>query len=383
MPPVTAATAQSRTRRDTAPPGPESARKTPEKMLSFGLTRDIYSSVINILPECSNLSRPHLRGLARPAALALAALIAAPALAQVAPQWRAEFPMTDFDTASVPLSEIISGGPPRDGIPAIWEPAFLPAAEETRIDDREPVMTFEADGAKARAYPVRYLMWHEIVNDVVAGRPIAVTFCPLCNSAMIFDATIDGAVHTFGVSGKLRHSDMVMYDRETETWWQQATGEAIVGELTGTRLTLLPGWMESWAEFLERNPDGLVMDEPDWRRAYGQNPYVGYDTSARPFLYQGEDPPHGIPPLARVVRVENRAWTFERLREAGEIREAGVVLSWTPGQASALDTRAIARGRDVGTVRVRDEAGRDLPHDIPFAFAFHALFPDGEWMLGD
>ncbi|MCC5991797.1 MAG: DUF3179 domain-containing protein [Rhodobacteraceae bacterium] len=312
-----------------------------------------------------------------------AALIALPALAQVPAGWRAEFPKTDFETRNVDLSEIMSGGPPRDGIPAIWEPAFIAASEEARIDPREPVMTYEHPGKTARAYPIRYLMWHEIVNDVVGDMPIAVTFCPLCNSAMIFDARIDGARHSFGVSGKLRHSDMVMYDRETESWWQQATGEGIVGQHTGQSLELLPGWMESWAEFIARNPDGLVLDEPEWRRAYGSNPYVGYDSSARPFLYQGEDPPHGIAPLARVVRVENRAWTFARLREEGEIREAGVVLSWAPGQASALDSRNIAQGRDVGTVRVRDTAGRDLPHDIPFAFAFHALFPQGEWMLGD
>ncbi len=320
----------------------------------------------------------------RLAALAVGVMLTAvPALSEIPPQWSAEFPKTDFATASVDLSEILSGGPPRDGIPAIWEPVFLDAVDETRIAAREPVMTYAPEGERPRAYPIRYLMWHEIVNDVVGGKPIAVTFCPLCNSAMIFDARIDGARHTFGVSGKLRHSDMVMYDRETETWWQQATGEGIVGRHTGHSLTLLPGWMESWAEFIDRNPDGLVMDEPEWRRAYGSNPYVGYDSSPRPFLYQGEDPPHGISPLARVVRVENRAWTFARLRDEGEIREAGVVLNWRPGQASALDSRDIAQGRDVGTVRVRDTQGRDLPHDIPFAFAFHALFPNGEWMLGD
>lgn len=320
----------------------------------------------------------------RQTALALGAvLMALPALADVPAGWRAEFPKTDFDTRNVDLSEIMSGGPPRDGIPAIWEPAFINATEETRIDPREPVMTYEHPGETPRAYPIRYLMWHEIVNDVVGDMPIAVTFCPLCNSAMIFDARIDGARHTFGVSGRLRHSDMVMYDRETESWWQQATGKGIVGQHTGRTLEMLPGWMESWAEYIARNPDGLVLDEPDWRRAYGSNPYTGYDTSGRPFLYQGEDPPYKIAPLARVVRVEHRAWTFERLREEGEIREQGMVLSWTPGQASALDSRNIAQGRDVGTVRVRDAAGRDLPHDIPFAFAFHALFPDGEWMLGE
>jgi hypothetical protein len=315
---------------------------------------------------------------------------AAPALALIAlsaaadpAQWAREWPQTDFTRTTIEFSEVISGGPPKDGIPAIWEPAHIPVPQETRLDEREPVLTYEHPGEAARAYPVRYLMWHEIVNDAVGGLPIAVTYCPLCNSAMVFDARVDGVLHTFGVSGKLRHSDMIMYDRETQSWWQQAVGEGIVGDHAGARLRQLPGWMESWGEFRARNPDGLVMDEPEWRRAYGQNPYVGYDTSARPFLYQGENPPHGINPLARVVRVDNRAWTFERLREAGEIHEAGVMLTWTPGQASALDSRDIASGRDVGTVRVRDEAGRDLPHDIPFAFAFHAFHPDGVWMLGE
>ncbi len=298
-------------------------------------------------------------------------------------QWERAWPETDFSRSTVDFAEIMSGGPPKDGIPAIWEPEFIPAAEEARLDAREPVLTYEHEGEAARAYPIRHLMWHEIVNDVVGGVPIAVTYCPLCNSAMVFDARVNDAHLTFGVSGLLRHSDMVMYDRETESWWQQAVGEGIVGDYAGALLEPLPGWMESWAEFLERNPDGLVLDEPNWRRAYGQNPYVGYDTSARPFLYRGEDPPHGINPLARVVRVEDRAWTFARLREEGEIREAGVVLNWTPGQASALDSSTIAAGRDVGTVRVRDDAGRDLPHDIPFAFAFQAFFPDGQWMLGD
>lgn len=315
-------------------------------------------------------------------AFALVALFAASAAADPA-HWSREWPDTDFSRTTVALSEIRSGGPPKDGIPAIREPAHIPVTRETRLDDREPVLTYKHPGETARAYPVRYLMWHEIVNDVVGGLPIAVTYCPLCNSAMVFDARLDGSVLTFGVSGKLRHSDMIMYDRETQSWWQQAVGEGVVGRHAGARLKQLPGWMESWAEFRARNPDGLVMDEPDWRRAYGQNPYAGYDTAPRPFLYQGDDPPHGVNPLARVVRVENRAWTFERLRQAGEIREAGLALTWTPGQASALDSRLIAQGRDVGTVRVRDEQGRDVPHDIPFAFAFHAFFPDGIWMLGD
>jgi hypothetical protein len=124
---------------------------------------------------------------------------------------------------------------------------------------------------------------------------------------MVFDRCVAGETLSFGVSGKLRNSDMVMYDRESESWWQQALGEGIVGVHTGDKPVQLPAWMESWAEYKARNPDGLVMAEPDWPRRYGGNPYVSYDSSFRPFLYSGENPPHDIPPLMRVVRVGDRA----------------------------------------------------------------------------
>ncbi|MYK33040.1 MAG: DUF3179 domain-containing protein, partial [Boseongicola sp. SB0670_bin_30] len=167
--------------------------------------------------------------------------------------WKHEWPNTDFETTSIEnWREIMSGGPPRDGIPALSAPEFIAVAEEDRIGDREPVITVEMDGSVPRAYPVRYLTWHEIVNDTVGGVPVAVTFCPLCNSGLTFDRRVDGRVLTFGVSGKLRNSDMVMFDRETESWWQQAIGTGIVGELTGVELVPLPSWMESWAEFKAR-----------------------------------------------------------------------------------------------------------------------------------
>ncbi len=298
--------------------------------------------------------------------------------------WRQEWPNTDFEKTSVASwSEILSGGPPKDGIPALDDPGFIPVADEARIGDREPVIAVEIDGETPRAYPIRYLTWHEIVNDVIGDVPVAVTFCPLCNSGITFDRRVGGELLSFGVSGKLRNSDMVMYDRQTESWWQQAVGEGIVGTHTGTELTQLPTWMESWSEFKARNPDGLVMDEPGWRRPYGSNPYANYDSSARPFLYSGELPPHGIEPLARVVRVGEAAWPVGRLRSEPEITENGVTLSWNAGQASALDSRRIANGKDVGTIRVRDASGADVPHDVMFAFAFHAFFPDGEWMLAN
>lgn len=296
--------------------------------------------------------------------------------------WKHEWPDTDFDKTSVEnWVEILSGGPPKDGIPALDDPSFMPVHAESRISAREPVVVVEIKGHTPRAYPIRYLTWHEIVNDQVGGVPIAVTFCPLCNSAITFDRRVNGQVLTFGVSGKLRNSDMVMFDRQTQSWWQQAVGVGIVGDMTDVSLTVLPTWMESWEQFVARNPDGVVMAQPAYSRDYGSNPYARYDSSTRPFLYSGEVPPHGINALSRVVRVGARAWPLERLAEAGILTEAGITISWQAGQASALDSAAIGKGRDVGSIRVRDADGIDLAHDVMFAFAFHAFWPEGTWML--
>lgn len=305
-------------------------------------------------------------------------------MAQANPDfWKHEWPQTDFTRTSVESwTEIMSGGPPKDGIPALSDPQFIRVSQETGIGKIEPVIAVELPGAEPRAYPLRYLTWHEIVNDTVGDIPIAVTFCPLCNSALTFDRRAGGQTLTFGVSGKLRNSDMIMYDRETQSWWQQAIGTAVVGDLTGTELTLVASWMEGWEQFQERNPNGLVMAQPPHNRSYGRNPYVNYDSSKRPFLYSGNPPPHDIPALSRVVRVGDRAWPMQRLRDAGMIREGGVEISWQPGQASALDASTMSRGWDVGSIRVKDGQGRDVPHDVMFAFAYHAFWPNGQWMLG-
>jgi hypothetical protein len=220
------------------------------------------------------------------------------------------------------------------------------------------------------------------VNDTVAGVPIAVTFCPLCNSGIVFDRRTAQGMLDFGVTGKLHNSDMVMYNHQTHSWWQQAQGLAIVGKRIGTQLTALTSCIESWDQFRARAQGGILMDEPAGGRQYGRNPYARYDSSVRPSLYSGDPPPHGIQPLARIVRVGTRAWPLTRLRGAGIVHEAGVTLSWEAGRASALDAERISEGRDVGTVRVRDARGRNMAHDVLFAFAFHAFWPDGVWMLG-
>lgn len=317
----------------------------------------------------------------------MAALIALPALAKDIPaQWKSAWPKTDFSRIAVDPAEVFSGGPPKDGIPAIDNPVMIPASAEDRLDPREPVMSVEAEGMPARAYPIRYLMWHEIVNDRIRDVPIAVTFCPLCNSGLVFDLrlpSIEGHMEIdLGVSGLLRHSDMIMYDRQTESWWQQFTGEAIAGFMTGAKLTPIPSLLESWDSFRITHADGLVMAEPEnHSRQYGFNPYRGYD-SGTPFLYRGDPPPHGIEPLARVVRVGDRAWPLTRFADTQEITEAGLRITWTKGQASALDQSEIAEGREVGTIRVTDaKTGKPVVYEVVFAFAFHAFTPDAEWML--
>ena len=296
--------------------------------------------------------------------------------------WQYEFPETDFQKTSLESwLEIRSGGVGKDGIPALDHVEMITVAA-ANIPATEPVITLELAGQAPRAYPLRYMTWHEIVNDYVGDIPFTVTFCPLCNSAIVFDRRVQGQVLDFGVTGQLRNSDMVMYDRQTFTWWQQAVGQGIVGELTGVELTVFPSWMESFADFQARNPTGVVMDEPKYSRPYGNNPYRGYDSSARPFLFNGEFPPHGIEPMARVVRVEDRAWPLSRfLGGIREIKEAGITLTWEGEQASALDQTSIATSRKIAAIRTRDDAGNDIAHDVMFAFAFHAFWPEGVWML--
>jgi Protein of unknown function (DUF3179) len=313
------------------------------------------------------------------AVAAVAFLAGAPEALATSADWRSEWPRTDFAKHTIDLSEIRSGGPSKDGIPAIDNPQFRLVDEVTDLAATEPVITLRIQD-DARAYPLRILTWHEIVNDTVGGAPVVVTYCPLCNAAIAFDRRAGGRVLDFGTTGKLRHSDLVMYDRQTESWWQQYTGTAIVGELAGIELKLLPVRVESFGRFVRQYPEGrvLVPNDPSLR-PYGANPYVGYDGSSLPFLYEGSYP-EGIAPMAYVVAVGSEAWSLDLLREAGRIEAGDLVLTWEPGQNSALDERLIAEGRDIGNVVVRRRARDglvDVPYHVTFAFVFHAFQPKG------
>jgi len=271
---------------------------------------------------------------------------------------------TDFSKHSVPLDEFESGGPGKDGIPAIDRPRFTSVAEADReLDGREPVAALEL-GGDAKAYPIRILVWHEIVNDTLAGRPIAVTYCPLCNSTVAFSREVGGRTLSFGTTGNLRNSDLVMYDRQTESWWQQITADAVVGELTGTKLRLIPSQVLSWDQFKRLHPDARVLStDTGYDRPYGSNPYVGYDQpNSPPFASSGETD-NRLPPKERVAAVRTGkdaavVYPFSRLEHDApvddEIDGKRVVVFFDPRVASPLDAPEIPQGDDVGTAAVFD-----------------------------
>src|SRR6266511_3565983 len=230
-----------------------------------------------------------------------------PLLPDEPPPARAESEFkTDFSKHSIPYSEILSGGPPKDGIPALKDPQFVSVTDaDAWLKPLEPVILVQV-GEDAKAYPIQILIWHEIANDTVGGEPLVVTFCPLCNTAIAFKRTVNGQVLDFGTTGRLRYSNLIMYDRQTETWWQQATGEAIAGELTGANLRFRPAAIIAWSDFKHAHPDGAVLSrDTGFQRNYGQNPYTGYDdVNNTPFLYHGPQTPGKLSPVARVLTVD-------------------------------------------------------------------------------
>ena len=214
---------------------------------------------------------------------------------------------TNWSKRSIDLGELLSGGPPKDGIPSINHPTFVSISEASQwLASKEPVIALAIEGV-ARAYPLQVMTWHEIAIDEVGGVPIVVTFCPLCYSAVAYDRRVDGQVLTFGVSGMLRHSDLVMFDRQTESLWQQLNGEAVVGVYTGTKLRAVPAQIVAFEQFAQAYPDGSVLSrETGHMRDYGRNPYAGYDNiDERPFLYRGPRDER-LPPMEKVI-----AFSFE------------------------------------------------------------------------
>lgn len=292
----------------------------------------------------------------RVATFAITLLFAGNALAQSAGFLpHGEFPKTDFDNRSVELDSILSGGPPKDGIPAIDRPAFSTIAKAADwLGPDEPVVAY-VDGEDARAYPLQILIYHEIVNDVVNDNPVSVTFCPLCNASIVFDRTVDGEVLDFGTTGRLRKSDLIMYDRQSETWWQQFTGKGIIGKYNETKLTQLPSQIVSFDTFLTSYPNGKILNrETGHARPYGNNPYSGYDDiNNNPFLYNGPEDKR-LPPMERVLSLASSSAASlliptTKLEDNPVLNitynnKPAVIIAMSSAQ-SALDKSSIAKSR--------------------------------------
>ncbi len=269
-----------------------------------------------------------------------------------------------FPEPLVDPDEIISGGPPPDGIPPIEAPQFISVEEADEwLGTEEPVVYVEVND-EVKAYPVQILIWHEIVNDTVGDVPVAVTYCPLCNSAVTYVREVDGEVTSFGTSGRLFASALVMYDRATESLWTHFDGRAVVGVRTGEQLEFIPSPLIGWADFKEAFPDALVLDrdQTGHSRPYGENPYVGYDNpDTNPFLFRGTVDDRAAA-KQRVVGVNldgtARAWTLEAISDGDasatntDVAGAPIVIFWRAGQATALESELVVSGRDVGSVAV-------------------------------
>lgn len=296
----------------------------------------------------------------------------------------------DLPPPLIDLADLVPGGPPPDGIPAIDHPLFESVADVDWLESDEPVLSLTVAG-RTRAYPIRIMMWHEIVNDRVAGVPVAVTYCPLCNSGVAFERTVGGRVTTFGTSGLLFADNLVMYDRRTESLWPQLTGRAAVGALTGTQLVSIPMGTVGWAQFRAEHPDARVLSRATgFDRHYGDNPYVGYDDpGSEPMFEVPGEPDTRLPVKARVVGVGDGdqavAVSRDLLAETG-VQEVTVgrrrlVLWHVPGQRSALDTESLPEGEEIGTVAVfvARAAGRTLDFVVADDDTFRDIATGSQW----
>ena len=259
------------------------------------------------------------------------------------------FPDTDFSRADPNLENALSGGPPKDGIPAIDDPTFIPLAQFNRPDEVEAIVLVGED--EVRVYPYNILTWHEIVNDTFDGTPVAVTFCPLCGSAIVFNRILpDGQVSTFGVSGSLLESNMIMYDRVTESLWQQSTGAALAGIHYPSTLALEQFQLLTLGDVRELYPNARVLSEDTGhRRDYGRNPYAGYETDNR-FVFDPSNIDTTLPAkeIMVVVPIDGNIYAapWQALRSASQVVHTDEARSLTltvsdNGELTVTDTEGI------------------------------------------
>lgn len=276
----------------------------------------------------------------------------------------------DVSNATIDVEKILSGGPPRDGIPSIDNPLFVSPAEAGFLRD-DDIVVGVVRGETARAYPLRILVWHEIANDVIEGEPIAVTYCPLCGTAMVFDRTIDGASRSFGVSGLLFQSDVLMYDRETESLWSQLAMKSISGPSVGTPLEWLPSEHLTWKAWREKYPLGVVLStDTGFRRNYAADAYDAYFKSSQtmfPVPRYRKEMPEKSWVLGVIVDGKAKAYAVDDLPENGSFadRVGDVSVTVQYDRSTRHPEVTMADGTVVSSVMV-------------YWFAWQAFYPDTE-----
>lgn len=283
----------------------------------------------------------------------------------------------DVSDASIPAEEIFKGGPPRDGIPALTNPKYIDPEEATYLSADDRVMGVQIEG-KPHAYPVGIMNYHEIVNHETEQGQWLISYCPLCGTGMVFDGHVDGRDLTFGVSGLLYNSDLLMYDRQTESLWSQIEGRAVSGPLKGTELELMPSQLTSWKAWLKKHPETRVLSrDTGHRRNYDSTPYGNYEESKTVFfpVTERDDRYH---PKAWVIGMTSggqaRAWPFKELEATGKekIRET-------------FDGRSLVIHYDAGnrSAHITNEAGEEIATTTGFWFAWNAFHPDTEVFTAD
>jgi len=274
----------------------------------------------------------------------------------------------DLSNASIDPKNIFRGGPPRDGIPSIDHPKFIPTEQVTFLRDNDIVIGLTR-GDISRAYPLRILIWHEIVNDVIHGDAILVTYCPLCNTAMIFDRTIRGKTRTFGVSGLLYQSDVLMFDRESESLWSQLAMEAVSGTMRGTKLNLLAGEYMSWSAWRKKYPRGEVLStDTGHTRNYEAKAYASYFSSEKtmfPVPRLRQELPNKTNVIGVLLNGQAKAYPLSTLPIDDTVKDI-------VGGISIL----VRHDPNTALVRVTDTAGKDIPSVVVFWFAWQAFYPD-------
>lgn len=266
-------------------------------------------------------------------------------------------------------NKIISGGPPKDGIPSIDKPKFVSVEEaDNWIEDRELVLGLIYKGEK-RVYPLQIMVWHEIVNDIVAGDALLITYCPLCGTGLAFERRLNGEDVEFGTSGKLFNSNLVMYDRKTETYWSQIDGRAIVGELTGQKLKEVSIDTVTWREWKAEHDDSLVLSkDTGFSRQYGKDPYGNYyEDSFLFFPVENED--NRVPPKTVIFGIEingeHKAYAEEDVKKAGTIQDrvGGEPITVTRDKAGIVKI-------------VNSDTGEEIVKERGFWFSWYAFHPD-------